>query len=214
MSPCLCGLVLGPRKLTLDMSTLDMSSVLRETSGYLWVALWLIWLVSGLTAKRTVQRQSFSSRLMQNTPVIVAFTLLFAHDLWPHWLRRRLFLDSDTTPMWIGLALTVAGLGFALWARFHIGNNWSGTVTLKEQHELIQNGPYAIVRHPIYTGLLLAFLGTAIVHGDVRGFVGFPLVVLGWGLKMRTEESFMVQQFGDAYLDYKRRVKALVPFVV
>ena len=70
------------------------------------------------------------------------------------------------------------------------------------------------VRHPIYTGLLLAYLSTAIVHGELRGFVGFCLLLLGFGLKLRMEETFMIQQFGNAYLDYKRRVKALVPFVV
>ena len=75
-------------------------------------------------------------------------------------------------------------------------------------------GPYRIVRHPIYTGLLLAYLSTAIVHGALRGFVGFLLLLLGFGLKLRMEEAFMVQQFGNAYLDYKRRVKALVPFLV
>jgi protein-S-isoprenylcysteine O-methyltransferase Ste14 len=90
----------------------------------------------------------------------------------------------------------------------------SGRVTIKEQHELIQNGPYAIVRHPIYSGFLLAILGTAIVHGELRGLLALPVAVVGWTLKLRLEESFMAQQFGTAYLDYKRRVKALVPFVV
>jgi protein-S-isoprenylcysteine O-methyltransferase Ste14 len=116
--------------------------------------------------------------------------------------------------MWTGLVLTALGIGFTIWARLWIGGNWSGTITIKEEHELIQNGPYAIVRHPIYSGFLMALLGTAIVQGEVRALLGFPLAVLGWGLKLRMEESFMTQQFGSAYLDYKRRVKALVPFVV
>ena len=184
------------------------------TAFYLWIGLWLVWLVSALAAKRTVQRQSPGSRIAQAVPITAAFFLLFGRRMWPVWLHRRFFPASDITMVWMGLALTATGLAFAIWARLWIGTNWSGTVTIKEQHELIQGGPYALVRHPIYTGFLLAFLGTALAYGEIRGLAGFPLAVLGFSLKLRTEESFMAQQFGDAYLDYKRRVKALVPFVV
>jgi len=95
-----------------------------------------------------------------------------------------------------------------------IGRNWSGRVTIKQQHELIQDGPYSLVRHPIYSGFLLALLGTAMVRGELHGLIGFALAALGWTFKLRTEEAFLAQQFGNAYLDYKQRVKALVPFVV
>jgi protein-S-isoprenylcysteine O-methyltransferase Ste14 len=191
-----------------------MTDLFRTSVPCLWTVLWLFWLVAALARKRSVQRQSSASSFVQSVPVIAAFFLLFAHHMWPHWLRRRFFPESDMPLLWAGLALTAAGIGFAIWARLWIGRNWSSAVTIKEQHELIQNGPYRFVRHPIYSGLLLAFLGTAIVHGEVRGLVGFPLAVLGWGFKLRMEETFMVQQFGNAYLDYKQRVKALVPFVV
>jgi len=191
-----------------------MTDSLPVTASYLWIGLWLVWLVSALAAKRTVQRQSPGSRIVQAIPITAAFFLLFGRRMWPLWLHLRFFPASHITMVWLGLALTAAGLAFAVWARLWIGNNWSGTVTIKEQHELIQGGPYALVRHPIYTGLLLAFLGTAVAYGEIRGLAGFLLAVLGFSLKLRTEESFMIQQFGDAYLDYKRRVKALVPFVV
>jgi protein-S-isoprenylcysteine O-methyltransferase len=180
---------------------------------YLWLGLWLIWLVSALTVKPSVKKQSFGSRWTQNPLVIVAFALLFAREIWPAPLRRRI-LPESVTVMWVGLALAVAGFCFAIWARLWIGRNWSGNVTIKDQHELIQGGPYRLVRHPIYSGLLLAFLGTAIIYGEVRCFIGFPVAVLGFWLKARLEESFMLQQFGAAYADYKHRVKALVPFVV
>ncbi len=191
-----------------------MTGFLPAIVGYLWTGLWIVWLVLAIEAKRSVQRQSRSSRVAQNLPVILAFFLLFGRSLWPHWFRQRIFPQSNMALPWCGLALTVAGIAFAIWARLWIGRNWSSTVTIKEQHELIQNGPYRLVRHPIYSGLLLAFLGTALVRGEVRGLAGFPLAVLGWGLKLRMEESFMVQQFGTAYLDYRQRVKALVPFIV
>ncbi|HEY7403555.1 MAG TPA: isoprenylcysteine carboxylmethyltransferase family protein [Candidatus Angelobacter sp.] len=191
-----------------------MADFLRESVSYLWIGLWTFWLISARTAKRSVQRQSRSSRFAQNFPVILGYFLLFGRRIWPHWLHYRFFPESDIALEWLGLVLTVAGIAFAIWARLRIGKNWSSAVTIKEQHELIQTGPYRLVRHPIYFGLLLAFLGTAIVHGEVRGLIGFLLAVIGWGFKLRMEESFMIQQFGMAYLDYKQRVKALVPFVV
>lgn len=191
-----------------------MKDIFSTGVAYLWMALWIVWLISALASKRSVQRQTVTSRLEQSILVTTAFCLLFARGLWPHWLRQRVLSESDVALLWAGLILTAAGVGFAILARFWIGRNWSGTVTIKEQHELIQSGPYRIVRHPIYTGLLLAYLSTAIVYGELRGFVGFLLLLLGFGFKLRTEEAFMVQQFGNTYLDYKQRVKALVPFLV
>jgi len=193
---------------------MQIKEIFSTGVAYLWMALWIVWLASALMAKRSVQRQTVASRLEQTILVTTAFFLLFDRRLWPHWLRQRVLPEDDVALLWIGLLLTAAGVGFAILARFWIGRNWSGTITIKEQHELIQTGPYRIVRHPIYTGLLLAYLSTAIVHGELRGFVGFVLLLLGFGLKLRMEETFMVQQFGNAYLDYKQRVKALVPFVV
>ena len=191
-----------------------MQDFLRECADYLWLALGIVWLLGAITAKRSARTQSPGSRLLQIMPEIAAFFLLFGRFMWPHWLRWRFVGEQALATAWVGLALTVAGIALAIWARLWIGRNWSGRVTIKEQHELIQNGPYAIVRHPIYAGLLLAILGTAIVHGELRGLLALPLAALGWAWKLRMEEAFMAQQFGSAYLDYKRRVKALIPFVV
>jgi protein-S-isoprenylcysteine O-methyltransferase Ste14 len=191
-----------------------MHDRLADIAGYLWLALGIFWLIGALTAKRSQRIQSAGSRIVQSIPVTAAFFLLFAREAWPHWLRRRFFQEGSLAMEWLGLGLTAAGIAFAMWARLSIGRNWSGLVTIKEQHELVQSGPYALVRHPIYSGFLLAILGTAIVHGELYGLAALPLAAFGWTLKLRLEESFMAQQFGTAYLDYKRRVKALVPFVV
>jgi len=99
-----------------------------------------------------------------------------------------------------------------VWARVFLGANWSATVTIKQDHEIIRSGPYALVRHPIYSGLLLGMLGTAIAIGEMRGLVG--LVFLGWWLKLQTEEQFLVEQFGTQYLKYRQETKALIPFVL
>ncbi|MBV9269207.1 MAG: isoprenylcysteine carboxylmethyltransferase family protein [Acidobacteriaceae bacterium] len=107
----------------------------------------------------------------------------------------------------------MAGIIFDLWARFVLGRNWSGTVTVKQDHELVQSGPYGVVRHPIYSGFLLALAGTVIAQGDVGAFLGLVLATLALRLKSLTEEAFMTQQFGSQYTTYKRTVKALIPFV-
>jgi protein-S-isoprenylcysteine O-methyltransferase Ste14 len=118
------------------------------------------------------------------------------------------------TLFWVGAALTAAGLLFTVWARVHLGTNWSGTVTLKRGHELITSGPYAFVRHPIYTGLLLAFLGSALARDEWRGVLALALVALALWRKLRNEERWMREQFGDAYSAYSKRVAALVPRVL
>jgi len=191
-----------------------MNDLLRNMADYLWLALGLVWLVGAVMAKRTERTQSSASRVRHLALEFSAFFLLFGRIPWPAWLDRRFVPEQSFAVRWIGVVLTAVGIAFAIAARLWIGRNWSGRVTIKEQHELIQNGPYSLVRHPIYSGFLLALLGTAIVHGEVRGLFGFALAAVGWIFKLRTEETFLAQQFGNAYLDYKQRVKALVPFVV
>jgi protein-S-isoprenylcysteine O-methyltransferase Ste14 len=94
-----------------------------------------------------------------------------------------------------------------------LGGNWSGAVTVKEGHTLICRGPYTIVRHPIYSGLLLALLGVALIIGEVRGLLGVGVLFLSYWLKSRMEERFMLEQFGAGYRQYQQRVKALIPHV-
>jgi len=95
-----------------------------------------------------------------------------------------------------------------------LGRNWSGLVTIKQDHELIQRGPYQLVRHPIYTGMLVGMLGTAFIYGIARCFVGVLAVGLAFWLTMQIEERFMLQQFGAQYADYRQHVRALIPFVL
>ncbi|HEY1937338.1 MAG TPA: isoprenylcysteine carboxylmethyltransferase family protein [Candidatus Angelobacter sp.] len=185
-----------------------------EITNYLWVVLAIIWLIGAITAKRTERGQSSGSRVTHLIPEVLAFFLLFARDPerhWPHWLHRGFIPEQSAALTWTGLALTAIGIAFAIWARLWIGSNWSGRITIKQDHQLIQNGPYAIVRHPIYSGVLLGFLGTALIHGELGGLLGLAFAIFGWSLKLHQEEAFMVQQFGSVYMDYKQRVKALVP---
>jgi protein-S-isoprenylcysteine O-methyltransferase Ste14 len=114
----------------------------------------------------------------------------------------------------LGMVMTLAGLLFACWARHVLGSNWSAVVQLKQDHELIERGPYRHVRHPIYTGLLLAFLGTAVALGEWRGLLALAIVAVSFWRKLRLEERWLGEQFGAAYADYMRRVKALIPGIL
>ena len=171
----------------------------------------VVWFVGALRTKRTARSQSSSSRVL-HLCFIPALPLLFAEKLRRGPLAWR-FIARSAAIDYAGLILTVMGIAFAIWARVHLGRNWSGTVTIKQDHRLIRTGPYAIVRHPIYAGLVLAMLGTAFATGEVGGLVAVGLALIAMILKFRLEEGFMKEQFGSEYEQYKKNVKALIPFV-
>lgn len=123
------------------------------------------------------------------------------------------FVHASRTVAVVGLTMTLAGCAFAVWARVLLGGNWSGEVVIKQHHELVRRGPYASVRHPIYTGILLAMLGSALEIGELRGLVAVALAVAGWGLKARDEDVLLAEQFGEEFVRYRRDVRALIPFV-
>lgn len=114
---------------------------------------------------------------------------------------------------WMLVGLATLGFAFTWWARVHLGRLWSSTVTRKADHHVVNTGPYAIVRHPIYTGILIAMLATALLRGTAAALVGVALLILGFYLKARLEESFLRGELGeDAYGAYARRVPMLIPF--
>ena len=128
------------------------------------------------------------------------------------WLDQR-FLPPTIIAYWLGLLMLAVGIAFAVWARLYLGRNWSGTVTVKQNHELIRSGPYRLVRHPIYTGLLLAILGTAVAFGEWRGLLAFALLTGSLSLKLRIEERFMSESFPKEYARYRAEVPALIPHI-
>lgn len=183
--------------------------------GFLWLAFIVLWWLAAFASKRTVQRQTGGSRLLQSGIVLIGVVFLFnlGHIFTRGWPARHIIPRTES---WVlaGAVLTVAAMLFAVWARTILGSNWSGRVTIKQDHQLILSGPYAFVRHPIYTGMLAALLGTALVYGETRCFVGLFICGIGLWLKSRTEEQFMMRQFGEQYAHYRQRVRALVPFVL
>lgn len=126
------------------------------------------------------------------------------------WLGAR-FVPDNPTVGWLGVTLTAAGVAVAFWARWHLGANWSGVVTLKEGHELIRRGPYRTIRHPIYTGILLALLGTAVAIGEVRVLLAVAIAWLSFYLKARREESFLSEEFGPSFAEHRQHTGMFFP---
>jgi protein-S-isoprenylcysteine O-methyltransferase Ste14 len=179
----------------------------------MWLAYFAYWWVMSANVKVTERRESMPSRLVRLVSIVCAVALLWLPSLPLPFLCIR-FLPHATLCFWIGSAVTAGGLLFSIWARRHLGLNWSQAVTVKKDHELITSGPYALVRHPIYTGLLLGFIGTAVARGELRGLLAVALVAGVLWRKLRLEEKWMRTQFGESYEAYSRRVAALLPYVI
>ena len=178
----------------------------------LWMAWAFYWWLTSADVKETTRREPLLSRVLHLGPMLVAAAILWSPRLPVPGLNER-FMPWAPWEYWAGVAVTLAGLAFAVWARRHIGRNWSAIVTLKQDHELVTSGPYALVRHPIYTGLLFGFLGSAIALGQWRGLLAVAIVYLALLRKYKLEERWMRERFGIAYDAYRARVKALVPFI-
>lgn len=178
----------------------------------LWILFLLYWQIRAADTKTTQRLEPAGSRILRVFVFLIAIILLSTTRIPLRWLYAQLWPGGLWT-FWLGAALTLAGLLFAVWAREHLGRNWSRSVTIKEDHELITSGPYAVVRHPIYTGILTGFLGTAIAISQVRGPIVLVLIFLVFWMKLRMEEQWMRSQFGETYAMYADRTFALVPYV-
>jgi protein-S-isoprenylcysteine O-methyltransferase Ste14 len=177
-----------------------------------WLSFFLYWQVKALNAKTTQRLEPLASRILRLFIFLVAIVLLSLTRIPLPWLYFE-FWPAGLLPFWLGAAVTIAGLLFAVWARLHLGRNWSRSVTIKQGHELITTGPYTAVRHPIYTGILIGLLGTAIALSQVRGFIAFALFFFAFALKLRMEEQWMSSQFGETYANYAEHTAALVPYL-
>jgi protein-S-isoprenylcysteine O-methyltransferase Ste14 len=177
-----------------------------------WAVFLIYWQIKAARTKTAQRIEPVVSRVLRAVTLLSAVILVSTTRIPLPWLYFQLW-PAGLLPFWLGAAVTVAGLLFAVWARVHLGRNWSSAVTIKQDHELITTGPYAVVRHPIYTGILGGFLGTAIALSEVRGFVALALVFVGFWLKLRMEEQWMRSQFGETYTIYAHQTAALVPYL-
>ena len=179
----------------------------------MWLAWWAYWLACSGGAQRTTEREASTSRRIHLMLVGVAFALIFVPASCTGPLGWR-WLPNVEPAFFFGIAILGAGFAFAVWARHHLGSNWSGTITVKEKHELIRSGPYSYARHPIYTGWILGMVGSAIALGELRGVLAVLLFLGAYVRKVRIEEKWLIGHFGEAYMDYRKNVKALIPFVL
>jgi protein-S-isoprenylcysteine O-methyltransferase Ste14 len=177
-----------------------------------WIVFLLYWQIKAANTKTTKRLEPAASRILRALVFLIVIVLLSTTRIPLPWLYLQLW-PVGLWPFWLGAAVTVAGLLFAVWAREHLGRNWSRSVTIKQDHELITTGPYAWVRHPIYTGILTGFLGMAIAISQVRGFIVFVLISLVFWAKLRMEEEWMRSQFGETYTAYAHQTAALVPYL-
>ena len=188
-----------------------------ETAGLavacIWAAFWVYWFISAArTRASTKRRQSFPPLLLVTFLLILAWAL-FAVVAPPGLLQERVLPANDWT-LSTGLAFTALGLGFAVWARVHLGRNWSSRPTIRVGHTLVRTGPYRFVRNPIYTGLLIGFTGTAIVIGAFWAFVLILFLTAAFLMRIREEEKLLLGEFGEEYEKYRREVRALIPYLL
>lgn len=177
----------------------------------IWVVFWSFWFILAFLTRSPVKRRQ-SSRLPILPIIAIAIWILFT-AVFP-WLPLLRIVPDELVIALVGTAITLAGLGFAIWARLHLGTNWSGQPMIKMDHQLIRTGPYKIVRNPIYTGILVAFAGTALVVGEFWAVIALLIILVVFYAKIRTEEKFLQEEFGESFVHYKKEVKALIPFVL
>ena len=192
-----------------------------------WIIVGLVWLMGSFTAKPTAARPDRVRQVVAQALLVAGSALFyltafahfspsrFGHRLpsgFVHFLAARITPGSDGFGM-IAVGLDLIGVTTAIWARLALGRNWSNIMTLKERHELVQTGPYGVVRHPIYAGLLLAILGTVMTIGALGAYLGLLSFLVGFLVRIQGEDALMAGQFPETHRAYRRRTKKLVPYV-
>jgi protein-S-isoprenylcysteine O-methyltransferase Ste14 len=175
-----------------------------------WLVFLIYWIAAGTRVNRMERREPPAGLLLRIIVMIGAWYLLYDNEPWFGPLNER-FLPWSLTIFYVGAVLTWAGVAFAIWARYHIGRYWSSTVALREGHQLIRSGPYAHIRHPIYTGMLLAVAGSAIAEGRYRALLAFFLILLAFIWKSKKEERLLAGQFGPAFEEHRRHTGFFLP---
>ena len=190
-----------------------MDIVLWIIAG-IWVVFMAFLYVPALLMGAPAERRSskyFRQSVVILILVLIAVTILNGYD--PDLFLIRVVPDTTVTGI-TGVLLTAIGLGFSGWARVHLGRFWSGEVMIKVGHQLVRTGPYRFVRNPMYTGILVAFMGAAVAIGELYAFVAVGIGVMGIWMKIKAEEEILLEKFGGEYLQYQQEVRRLIPFIL
>jgi protein-S-isoprenylcysteine O-methyltransferase Ste14 len=197
-----------------EIRVFDLASSLiffEEILFVIWVAFWAFWFILAYRTRSPVKHRQ--SSLFPILPIIAIVIWILITTVFPGLLFLR-FVPDEIIIELAGILIMLVGLGFAIWARLHLGTNWSGQPVIRMDHKLVRTGPYRIVRNPIYTGILVAFAGTALVIGELWAVVVMIILLIAFFAKIRMEEKFLLEEFGESYIQYKKEVKALIPFVL
>jgi protein-S-isoprenylcysteine O-methyltransferase Ste14 len=179
-------------------------------TSLLWLTLMAYWLASSFQKRTTLRGESHARWLLRVIPLVCGYALLLYRPPWPEWLGHR-FVPAWVWTGMLGVALTAAGVALAIWARRHLGPNWSATISIRSGHELIGTGPYRRIRHPIYSGFLLATVGTVLTIGELRGLLTLAVVVRHFTLKAREEDAWLAREFGAEFERHQRRTGMFLP---
>lgn len=189
---------------------MSVREVFRLLLTFPWIVFIVYWIVGALKTRATRATESFTSRFAVLAIEVVGYALIFRASTGIGFLGTRVLPRNLVGPV-VGVILTWLGIALAIWARYHLAEYWSARVTIKEDHQLIRTGPYIHLRHPIYSGLILATFGSALVIDRWRCVLGLCLVVAGYCFKARKEESMLGQQFGEAFREHQRHTGFLLP---
>jgi protein-S-isoprenylcysteine O-methyltransferase Ste14 len=178
----------------------------------IWVAWFAFWRLASPDSAASDESESAWSRASYLVPMLLVIVLMIGPG-WPAWLEHQV-IPGGWVRYWIGVVVLASGLGLTVWARRVLGSNWSGRIAIKDGQRLVRVGPYRLIRHPIYTGGLIAILGSALASGSVSGFLALGLAGAALGLKIRIEERWLMKEFGDQYAEYRRLSWVLLPYVL
>jgi len=175
----------------------------------LWVLFSIYWSIAAKDSAPTRSSESTGSRQLHLILVNIALLVL----VFPVPGLTRRFLPASEFFVVAGLIVQAAFIYLAVWARHNLGSNWSGEVRIAREHQLVRSGPYRFIRHPIYTGVLGMYCGTALVSGQIHALVALAMVALAYWRKIRMEEKALSETFGAEFESYRRNTWALVPLL-
>jgi protein-S-isoprenylcysteine O-methyltransferase Ste14 len=210
-----CILALHESLITVHvMNRVDMLAAAQGAVGCLWLLWFVSWVIAARWTGQTVKTTRPGERTLEIFLSFVGGSALVWGAPALAFQRAERLYSLGVVPAWLLVGLVAFGFAFCWWARIQLGRTWSWEITLKKDHQVIDTGPYALVRHPIYTGLLLASYATAVAYGNALGFLGALLMTGGVYLKARREEDLLIDEIGQPYETYRRRVPMLVPRIL